>query len=117
MLEVANEMQKNAINAEVTKDDDHVQLTISIESGDDFVYSVMLIKQKQIVMLINRVKVLLGHGDQYYDIISYLKDQVIADIVNQYDKHLHYLHLAVLIKILSIKYSVTKVKYPSKAYP
>ena len=53
VLEVANEMQKNVINAEVTKDDDHVQLTISIESGDDFVHSVMLnIKQKQIVMLI-----------------------------------------------------------------
>ncbi|MFV9925333.1 MAG: hypothetical protein AB8U93_06990 [Francisella endosymbiont of Hyalomma scupense] len=40
------------------------------------------------------VEVLLGQGGQYYDIISYSKDQVIADIVI----HLHYLHLVVADK-------------------
>ena len=60
-----------------------------------YIVVMLSIKQKQIAMLItNRVEVLLGQGGQYYDIISYSKDQVIADIVI----HLHYLHLAVADK-------------------
>ncbi|MBK2111727.1 BCCT family transporter [Francisella tularensis subsp. novicida FSC159] len=100
VLEVATEMQKNAINTEITKDDEHVQLIIRIESGDDFVYSVMLrsYQTKADNDTYNRVEVLLGHGGQYYDIIGYSKEQVIAYIINQYDKHLHYLHLAVADK-------------------
>ncbi|ORU24614.1 choline transporter, partial [Francisella tularensis subsp. holarctica] len=100
VLEVATEMQKNAINTEITKDDEHVQLIIRIQSGDDFVYSVMLrsYQTKADNDTYNRVEVLLGHSGQYYDIIGYSKEQVIADIINQYDKHLHYLHLAVADK-------------------
>ncbi|MED7820205.1 MULTISPECIES: BCCT family transporter [unclassified Francisella] len=95
VLEVADEMEKNGINAEIIRDYDHVQLIISIEDGEDFVYSVMLRAYQSREGTYNRVEVLLSHGGQYYDIMGYSKDQVIADIVNQYDKHLHYLHLAV----------------------
>lgn len=95
VLEVADEMEKNSINTEIIRDHDHVQLTISIEGGEDFVYSVMLRAYQSREGTYNRVEVLLSHGGQYYDIMGYSKDQVIADIVNQYDKHLHYLHLAV----------------------
>ncbi len=90
--------KKNGINTEVIRDHDHIQLTISIEGNEDFVYSVMLRAYQSKLDNYNRVEVLLSHGGQYYDIMGYLKDQVIADIVNQYDKHLHYLHLAVADK-------------------
>ncbi|QEO56825.1 BCCT family transporter [Francisella marina] len=98
IIEVADEMEKNGINTEVIRDHDHIQLTISIEGNEDFVYSVMLRAYQSKLDNYNRVEVLLSHGGQYYDIMGYSKDQVIADIVNQYDKHLHYLHLAVADK-------------------
>ncbi|WP_150465172.1 BCCT family transporter [Francisella sp. SYW-2] len=98
IIEVADEMEKNGINTEVTRDHDHIQLTISIEGNEDFIYSVMLRAYQSKLDNYNRVEVLLSHGGQYYDIMGYSKDQVIADIVNQYDKHLHYLHLAVADK-------------------
>ncbi len=98
IIEVATEMEKNAINTEVIKDHDHIQLAISIEGNEDFIYSVMLRSYQSKLGNYNRVEVLLSHGGQYYDIMGYSKDQVIADIVNQYDKHLHYLHLVVADK-------------------
>lgn len=98
IIEVADEMEKNGINTEVIRDHDHIQLTISIEGNEDFIYSVMLRAYQSKLDNYNRVEVLLSHGGQYYDIMGYSKDQVIADIVNQYDKHLHYLHLAVADK-------------------
>ncbi|KFJ43612.1 BCCT family transporter [Francisella philomiragia] len=98
IIEVADEMEKNGINTEVIKDHDHIQLAISIEGNEDFIYSVMLRSYQSKLGNYNRVEVLLSHGGQYYDIMGYSKDQVIADIVNQYDKHLHYLHLVVADK-------------------
>ncbi|AJI53995.1 BCCT family transporter [Francisella philomiragia] len=98
VIEVADEMEKNGINTEVIRDHDHIQLSISIEGNEDFIYSVMLREYQSKLGNYNRVEVLLSHGGQYYDIMGYSKDQVIADIVNQYDKHLHYLHLVVADK-------------------
>lgn len=98
IIEVATEMEKNGINTEVIRDHDHIQLAISIEGNEDFIYSVMLRSYQSKLGNYNRVEVLLSHGGQYYDIMGYSKDQVIADIVNQYDKHLHYLHLVVADK-------------------
>ncbi|MBK2258898.1 BCCT family transporter [Francisella philomiragia] len=98
IIEVADEMEKNGINTEVIRDHDHIQLAISIEGNEDFIYSVMLRSYQSKFGNYNRVEVLLSHGGQYYDIMGYSKDQVIADIVNQYDKHLHYLHLVVADK-------------------
>ncbi len=40
-----------------------------------------------------RAEVFLLQGGQDYDVYGYSKEQVIADAINQYKKHLHYLHL------------------------
>jgi choline/glycine/proline betaine transport protein len=40
-----------------------------------------------------RAEVFLLQGGQDYDIYGYTKEQVIADALNQYKKHLHYLHI------------------------
>ncbi|MDE4938519.1 choline transporter, partial [Francisella tularensis subsp. holarctica] len=79
------------INTEITTDDEHVLLIIRLQSGDVFVYSVMIrsYQTKADNDTYNRVEVLLCHSGQYYDIIGYSKEQVIAYIINQYDKHLH----------------------------
>ena len=40
-----------------------------------------------------RAEVFLISGGQHYDIRGYTKEQIIADAVTHYEKHLHYLHL------------------------
>jgi choline/glycine/proline betaine transport protein len=41
-----------------------------------------------------RAEVFLLRGGQRYDILSYSQDQIIADAITQYERHLHYLYLA-----------------------
>jgi choline/glycine/proline betaine transport protein len=41
-----------------------------------------------------RVEVFLEHGGQQYDVMGYTQEQIIADIVSQYERYLHYLHLS-----------------------
>ncbi|MGB7754634.1 MAG: hypothetical protein WBL23_01055 [Salinisphaera sp.] len=40
-----------------------------------------------------RLEVFLTEGTQGYDLMDYSKDQVIDDILDQYESHLYFLHL------------------------
>ncbi|APC97538.1 BCCT family transporter [Francisella frigiditurris] len=99
IYEVSDKMKQAGLNTEVFVEEETISLTIFNEKTDDFIYTVMLrIYQSKDESEYNRVEVFLSHGGQYYDIMGYSKEQVIADVINQYDKHLHYLHLAVADK-------------------
>ncbi len=39
-----------------------------------------------------RAEVFLGEGGQDYDLMGWTKEQVISDIIGQYEKHMHFLH-------------------------
>ncbi|MFC6506868.1 hypothetical protein ACFQBY_00055 [Promicromonospora citrea] len=39
-----------------------------------------------------RVEVLLTEGTQGYDVTGYAKEQLIADVLDQYERHLLFLH-------------------------
>jgi choline/glycine/proline betaine transport protein len=39
-----------------------------------------------------RVEVHIGDGGQGYDLAGYSKEQVIADILDQYERHMFFLH-------------------------
>ena len=41
-----------------------------------------------------RVEVFLEHGGQQYDVMGYTQEQITADIVTQYERYLHYVHLS-----------------------
>ena len=41
-----------------------------------------------------RAEVYLAEGSQHYDIWGYLEEQVIGDVLGQYEKHMHFLHLS-----------------------
>jgi len=41
-----------------------------------------------------RAEVHLAEGGQDYDIYGYTKDQIIHEVLNQYNRHIHFLHLA-----------------------
>ena len=36
----------------------------------------------------------LLEGGQHYDVLGYTKEQLIGDILSQYEKHMHFLHIA-----------------------
>ncbi|WP_024796799.1 choline BCCT transporter BetT [Tomitella biformata] len=40
-----------------------------------------------------RVEVYLNEGSQGYNVTGYTKDQIIGDVLDQYERHLHFLHL------------------------
>ncbi|MEC9484022.1 MAG: choline BCCT transporter BetT [Halomonas sp.] len=40
-----------------------------------------------------RLEVYLAEGSQGYDLLGYTQQQVIEDILDQYERHMHYLHL------------------------
>ncbi|MDT4830729.1 Glycine betaine transporter [compost metagenome] len=40
-----------------------------------------------------RAEVHLGEGGQDYDVMGWSRDEVIGDLLDQYEKHLHFLHL------------------------
>ena len=39
-----------------------------------------------------RAEVHLTEGGQHYDIMGYTKEEIIADVLSQYDKHMQFLH-------------------------
>ena len=70
---------------------------------DDFIYEVNLIKAERPNFTLNtstkhaefyyRAEVFLSDGSQEYDLVGYTKEQVLVDILHQYERHLQYLHL------------------------
>jgi choline/glycine/proline betaine transport protein len=42
--------------------------------------------------LFYRAEVHLAEGGQDYDIMGWTREQVVLDILNQYEDHLHFLH-------------------------
>ena len=41
-----------------------------------------------------RVEVYLEHGGQQYDVMAYTRERIIADIISQYERYLHYFYLS-----------------------
>ncbi|AOW77120.1 choline transporter [Colwellia sp. PAMC 20917] len=100
---VAKELQANQINVEISHDDG---LTLIVDHGEaqEFVYRVLARKYSQPDYVIEaneaedeqsyyRAEVHLGEGGQDYDIMGWSKTAVINNIIDQYHKHLHFLHL------------------------
>ncbi|CAM3487504.1 BCCT family transporter [Paraphotobacterium marinum] len=104
---IAEEIKENGIKAKVFIEKDSVKLIIPKNTDINFVYSVKLRKfinpeftEEDINDLIPeeqiyyRAEVFLEQGGQQYDILGYTKEQVIADILTQYEKHLYYIHVS-----------------------
>lgn len=101
MSELCNELKAKGLEVKVhVKAGESVSLTINNDDQQDFSYGVRLQvteapsfaegDQKKY----SRAEVFLIQGGQDYDVYGYSKDQLIADAVTQYEKHLHFLHLS-----------------------
>jgi choline/glycine/proline betaine transport protein len=104
---VATELQANQIDVVVIRKEGAVELQVKHGDESDFVYGVHRRKHLQPDFVSNgddsvdndddqsyyRAEVHLSEGGQDYDIMGWSKEAVINDVIDQYHKHLHFLHL------------------------
>lgn len=107
--EVAAEFRRRGLE-EATVQDEEDRATLSLPHGDapEFSYQVRLrsytvptfafsevrsSNQSARQRTYYRAEVFLHEGGQDYDLIGLSQEQVIADVLAQYDQHLHFLHL------------------------
>lgn len=99
VLEFSQELEKRDYKVVTSTDNEKlVKLSIIKPEAEDFVYMVQLknydtpdyIPENKENYI--RAEVYLASGGQNYDIYGYKKDEILADIITQYEKHLHYMH-------------------------
>jgi choline/glycine/proline betaine transport protein len=106
MEQVAGALRQTGVEVSVTRAGDkaerHATLTVALGDERDFTYAVwprrfttptFAIRAQQSNADYYRLEVYLMEGSQGYDLMDYSKDQVIDDILDQYESHLHFLHL------------------------
>uniref|UniRef100_UPI001AADF243 BCCT family transporter n=1 Tax=Facilibium subflavum TaxID=2219058 RepID=UPI001AADF243 len=111
--EVSTKLKDDGINIHCQLNPESIRLVIPKLDMHDFVYSVHLraylladTEEKNIDEADEknhyyRAEVFLEHGSQQYDIMGYTQEQVIADVITQYEKYLYYLHISTADKTLA----------------
>lgn len=109
LLAVAEEIKAHDVVASATVDDKVADLIITHEGEPSFRFAVLPIAHKAPVFAIEavdvgdidadtpdtyyRAEVSLMSGGQDYDIYGYSSDQIIHEVLNQYNRHMHYLNI------------------------
>ena len=107
LKKVVGEFTKRGHKAHVSRDDND-RIWIEVDHGDeqDFFYSVHAhpytppsfamrdtSAARGKALRYYRAEVYLKEGGQNYDIMGWTEDQVIADVIDQYEKHMHFLQV------------------------
>lgn len=105
MQSVASELSKQGVESTIELDDQKQIPSLVVLHGDevDFFYRVTPRSYLQPSFMLNeedeeerkyfRAEVFLREGGQGYDIMGWTSEQVIGDIIDQYEKHMHFLHM------------------------
>lgn len=100
LTNVEREFVQRGIDVKLQHERDRVRLVIDDPELQTFVYALRI---RSFILSglpetddrhYYRVEVFLEHGGQYYDVMGYTPEQLQADVVTQYEKYLHYLHLS-----------------------
>jgi choline/glycine/proline betaine transport protein len=105
--EVAEELCAQGARAEVREgvtdvDLPHLDLTVALGDEEEFSYRIWPGEKKTPSFALSslntqdtyvRYEVYLTEGSQGYDVLGYSKDQLIGDILDQYERHLEFLRL------------------------
>lgn len=105
MEDVTQELAKQGYDAQIEEGEDS-RLTLIIPHGEhlDFSYGVFPIEvlrpsltpeelENDETSRYYRAEVHLGEGGQDYDLMGWSRDQIIGDILDQYERHRHYLRI------------------------
>ncbi|MBT4763241.1 MAG: BCCT family transporter [Bdellovibrionaceae bacterium] len=98
--EVRDEMIDRDLDVELTeKADKSVALNIKNGEVEDFLYNIRL-RTFEVPEYAQddkntyvRAEVFLSSGGQDYDVYGYSKEQIVVDLITQYEKHFHFLHV------------------------
>ncbi|MBN2885806.1 MAG: choline BCCT transporter BetT [Chromatiaceae bacterium] len=106
---VAVELRQHGLETTVEHDSERDRVRLLVLLGDevDFVYEVrsrshikpafmqseLLVEEASEEQRYYRAEIHLGEGGQDYDVMGWSREAVINDIINQYHKHMHFLHL------------------------
>ena len=105
---VAAELETYGLKVDIRHEDDRAYLEVSHSGEIDFIYGVRVRGYTRPSLTIRqldhsrkhadkdtyyRAEVFLEEGGQDYDLMGYTKEQVIADVLDQYEKHMHFLHM------------------------
>lgn len=110
MQEVEKELNSKHIKTRLLENSKQHSLELEVLHNDeiDFLYQVRLIEAVKPVFALSqagnmaakdeqekyyRAEVFLTEGSQDYDIVGYTKEQIIIDILNQYERHMQFLHM------------------------
>ena len=107
MEAVANELRRQGYEVNVGRNTENGQADLHVEHhGEylDFSYAVRPLEQMQPSLAMDedsgqeerrycRAEVFLREGGQDYDIMGWSNDEVIGDILDQYERHRQYLHM------------------------
>ncbi len=110
MQEVVSALAKNGVQAEIIDNSDTGSLSLHTKHKEamDFIYKVVPNKALRPTFIFAQggsanekahghdnywlAEVYLREGGRGYDIMGYNQRQIINDILNQYERHMHYLH-------------------------
>ena len=102
----ASELAQRGVGARVVSEDNALSVRLEVSHGEevDFSYEVRSSRHSLPDASIGvaegsaqaesffRAEVHLAEGGQDYDVMGWSQEQVIVDILNQYENHLHFLH-------------------------
>jgi len=103
--EVAAELRRQGVQVAVTREQARAGLEVMHGTEVDFLYEVRAKAYLQPAFIMRdteddaeerkylRAEVHLKEGGQNYDIMGWSKPEVISDILDQYERHMHFLHL------------------------
>ncbi|GAB2802612.1 choline BCCT transporter BetT [Halomonas shantousis] len=105
MQEVCRGLEQQNVQASIAEgegDDEHLALNVPLEDEQNFTYQIwprrfatpsFAIRAQQSNAHYYRLEVYLLEGSQGYDLMGYTREQVIEDILDQYERHLNFLHM------------------------
>ena len=109
MNQVEEELRKQGTTSHISNhEDDRIRLEVDLGNELNFIYEVRLKGYNTPAFALDglnnddqnhehhkyyRAEVYLKEGGQNYDVMSWNQEQLIHDILDQYEKHLHYLYL------------------------
>lgn len=105
MRRVEVELARQALQVKVETQEERIWIEVGHDAEQDFFYSVRAkpytaptfamrdtTARRGEQLRYYRADVYLKEGGQNYDIMGWTEDQVIVDIIDQYEKHMHFLH-------------------------
>lgn len=97
LTEVASEFERLGLKASLNNKDKEANIVVDLGDEGEFIYGIRLIGQ-DVPLYANegdiyyRAEVFLAQGGQDYDVLGWSKATLLNDIVEQYRKHMQFLH-------------------------